>query len=302
MMSIPTPLDPVNSPLPLNKTLKGRTDYEKGEAYLQSSLTSLRELASLLDNERLSASQKASYVGAYTNSKRLYDETTRIRDQLLSQKKSLRKVIINFFIRDPDAKRFHKVAYWSYSSIKSTSDGLNRLLLPEFENLGEPAQGNESNTRESPRDVVEDNLSGANLDVHTEQEVQETGVAISGEDDDEEDDRTRSPSDAVEGNLSAENVSSNENLQDINLDLHTEQEVQEAMAIFDRLGTVDSAEEYEEDDDRTIRPSQRRTPSPSSSRTINVYYNITQSVVSFDSESNGTTLNIGVDGGVGSSS
>lgn len=301
-MSIPTPLDPVNSPLPANKTLKGRTDFEKGEAYLQLSLTSLRELASLLENERLSASQKASYVGAYTNSKRLYDETTRIRDELLSQKKSFRKVIINFFVRDPDAKRFHKVAYWSYSSIKSTSDGLNRLLLPEFENLGEPAQGNESNTTESPHDVIEDNLSGAILDVHTEQEVQETGVAISGEED-EEDDRTRSPSDAVEGNLSAENVSPNESVQDINLNLHTKQEVQEAMAIFDRLGTVDSAEEdEEEDDDRTIRPPQRRTSSPSSSRRINIYYNITQSVVSFDSESNGTTLNIGVDGGVGSSS
>jgi hypothetical protein len=277
--------------------LKGRTDYEKGEAYLQLSLASLRELASLLENERLSASQKASYVGAYTNSKRLYDETTKIRDQLLQQKKSFRKIIINFFVRDPDARRFHRVSYWSYSSIKSTSDGLNRLLLPDFENS---AQGNDSIAEESLRNVVQDNLSGVILDVHTEQEAQETRVAVSGEED-EEDDRTRSPcDDAVEGNILAEDVSSNENLQDINLDLHTEQEVQEAFEIFGRLGTVDKDEDDDDDGSTTIRPSpsQSRAPSPGPICNINIYIN--QSVVSFDSESIGTTLNVGVNEGVGS--
>lgn len=257
----------------------------------------------MLESERLSKSQKASYIGAYTNSKLLYDETTRIRDDLLKQKKSIGKLIINFFVRDKDAKRFHKVSHWSYSSIRRTSDGLNRLLLPEFENVGESAQGlNESITEESLHGVIEDRLSGVNSDVHTEQEAQETGVAIS-EEEDEEDDRTRSTCDATEGNLSAEDVSPNENIQDINLDLHSKQEVQEAFAIFGRLETVISTEEEEEEDDgRTIRPSssQRRSPSPSPSRTINIF--ITQSVVSFGSESNGTTLNIGVDRGVGSSS
>lgn len=160
--------------------------------------------------------------------------------------------------------------------------------------------------------MVEDNLSGVNLDVHIEQEAQDTGVAISGEED-EEDDRTRSPcDDTVEGNLLAEDVAPNENLQDINLDLHSKQEVQEALAIVSRLGNVVSTDEDddgrtnedEEDDGRTIRPSpsQSRAPSPSPShRTINIFY-ITQSVVSVDSDSNGITLNVGVDKGVGSSS
>lgn len=266
------------------------TDYEKGEAYLQLSLASLRELATLLESERLSASQKASYIGAYTNSKRLYDETTKIRNELLNQKKSFRKIIINFFVRDSEAKRFHKVSYWSYSSIKSTSDGLNRLLLPEFENRGESAQGNESTTGADP--VPEENRSGWCEDVsHVAADTeQKTEVTTSGGKD-EEDVRTRSPCDAVE----AEDVSLNN--QDIKLDLHTAQEVQEAFAIFDQFGSMVSIEEADDDFDdddgsQTIKPSHSRLPSRSPSlQTINFY--ITQSVVSFDSESNGTTLNIG---------
>ncbi|KAG2338398.1 hypothetical protein BDR05DRAFT_695071 [Suillus weaverae] len=138
-----------------------------------------------------------------------------------------------------------------------------------------------------------------NLDVHTEQ-VQETRVVISGEED-EEDGSTRSSCDVVEGNHSAEGLSPNENTQDINLDVHSELGVQKAFAILDRFGTNFSNEE-DEDDTETIRPSpyqsRASSPSPTGSCTINIF--IKNSVVSFDSESTGTTLNVGVDEGVGS--
>ncbi|KAG2114831.1 hypothetical protein DEU56DRAFT_919528 [Suillus clintonianus] len=256
---VATPLESASqfpdSPTTLT-TVKGRSDYEKGEYYLRSSLATLKELAKLLENETLSADQKSVYVEAYTTSKRLYDETTAVRDKLLKQKKSFRKLLVNFFVRNSDAKRFHKVSYWSYSSIRRTSDGLNRLLLPEI-----ALESLSSAIEESPRDVEEDNLSGRG---------------------------------------SVEGLCPNEDIREINLDVNTEQEAQEAVAIIDRLGRALSNEEDElEDDDRTIKPStsQSRPSSPSPSCcTFNIIYNINQSVVSFDSESTGTTLNVGMDG------
>ncbi|KAG1780962.1 hypothetical protein EV702DRAFT_1276204 [Suillus placidus] len=295
------------------------TNYEKGERFLQLSLKALDELDSLSKNKRLSESQKASYVEAHRNGKILSEETIRIRNKLLTQKKPLRRFLVNLFVRDSSTKHFYKVSYRNYSSIRRTSDDLNRLLVSEIDalltsgSLGESAQGNEAVNEENLRDVVEDNLAegrspnentqGMNLDVHTEQ-VQETRAVILGEED-EEDGSTRSPCDVVEGNHSAEGLSLNENTQDINLDVYSEQGVQEAFAICDRLGIKFSKEE-DEDDTETIRPSpyQSRAPSPSStgSCTINIFYNIKNSVVSFDSESTGTTMNVGdrVDEGVGS--
>jgi hypothetical protein len=63
---------------------------------------------------------------------------------------------------------------------------------------------------------------------------------------------------------------------------------------------VDKDEDDDDDGSTTIRPSpsQSRAPSPGPICNINIYIN--QSVVSFDSESIGTTLNVGVNEGVGS--
>lgn len=113
--------------------LKGRTNHEKGEHYLQLSLSALRELADLLENDRLSPTEKAIYDRAYTTGQRQYDEyassssqkasliglcrAKRIRDQLLEQKKTFRKFFVNLFVRT-DARRFYKVSYETYSSIR----------------------------------------------------------------------------------------------------------------------------------------------------------------------------------------
>jgi hypothetical protein len=62
-----------NSPMTVIE-LKGRTNHEKGEHYLQLSLVALRELDSLLKDERLSASEKATYNRAYVVGMDRYDE------------------------------------------------------------------------------------------------------------------------------------------------------------------------------------------------------------------------------------
>ncbi|KAG2152793.1 hypothetical protein DEU56DRAFT_776159 [Suillus clintonianus] len=155
---IATPVDPTskssNSPTTIAKLLKGRTNYEKGSHYLQLSLATLNELASLSAHERLSASQKASCAEAYRSGRILSEETIKIRNQLLTQKKSFRKFLVNLFVRESKTKHFYKISYRNYSSIRRTSDDLNRLLLSEIDtilrNLGESAQCNESVTEEGP--------------------------------------------------------------------------------------------------------------------------------------------------------
>lgn len=297
-----------------NSSVQLMTDYEKGEHYLRLSLETLDELTSLSEHESLSASQKASYAEACRNGRTLSQETVKIRNRLLTQKKPFRKFLVNLFIRESSTKHFYKVSYRNYSSIRRTSDDLNRQLLSEIDTLitsgilGQSSQGNVAVNEESLHNVVEDNLAeglspnentqGINLDVHTEQ-VQETRVAISEED--EENGSTRSPCDAVEGNHLAEGLSLDGNTQDINLDIHTEQGEQ-ALAICDRLGIKFFREEDECDDDETIRPSpsQSTAPSPGSSCTINIFLNINQSMVSFDSELTEPTLNVGVNEAVGS--
>ncbi|KAG1718529.1 hypothetical protein EDB19DRAFT_2046074 [Suillus lakei] len=246
--------------------LKGRTDHEQGELYLQLSLTALQELADLLENDRLSATDKATYNRAYTAGKLQYDQAVKLRDQLQTRKKSFRKFIVNLFVRESDAKHFRKVTYRAYKGIKRTSEDLVRRLLPGIDDTlvfgspGESAQGRASVCEESPRDVVE-------------------------------------------GNLSVTDLPPNETIRGLNVDVHNEQEEQEVFKALSRIAKSREADEDEdEEDDRTIRPSpsQSRPPSPSPSCTINIFYNINQSVVSFDSESTGTTLNIGVNEGVGS--
>lgn len=54
--------------------LKGRTHCEKGEHYLQLSLAALKELAGLLEDERLSEKDKAAYNRAYIVGRDRYDE------------------------------------------------------------------------------------------------------------------------------------------------------------------------------------------------------------------------------------
>jgi len=118
--------------------LKGRTDHQKGEYYLQLSLAALRELDNLLEDGRLSASEKATYNRAYTAGMERYDEyvpsspsqnailirtppirrAKKLRDQLLAQKKSFRKFLLNFFVRQSDAKRFYKISYRNFNSIR----------------------------------------------------------------------------------------------------------------------------------------------------------------------------------------
>lgn len=155
---------------------------------------------------------------------------------------------------------------------------------------------------DNPGLSLNENTQGINLEVHSKK-VQETRVANSREDD-EGDVSTRSPCDVVEGSHSAEGPPLNENTQDINLNVCTEQGVQDALAIFDGLGIKFSREEREDDNDcdddgsETIRPSppQSRASSPYPTCTVNIFIN--QSVVSFDSESTGTTLNVGINKGV----
>lgn len=246
--------------------LKGRTHCEKGEHYLQLSLAALKELASLLEDERLSEKDKAAYDRAYITGRDRYDDVKRIRDRVLAQKKSFRKFIVNLFVRESDAKHFHKVSYRNFSSIKRTSEDLTRLLLPDKNDIlasgspSEPAQGhgNISVCEEEPRDVIESDILVRDLPP-------------------------------------------NETLRGINVDVHTEQEANEVLSTLNRFAT--SGEENEEsDDDRTIRApiSQSRPSSPSPSCTIIHNYNVyNHSVVSVDSEMTGTTINSGVNGGAG---
>lgn len=255
--------------------LKSRTDHEQGELYLQLSLTALRELADLLENDRLSATDKATYNRAYTTGKFQYDQAVKLRDQLQMQKKSFRKFIINLFVRESDAKHFRKVTYRAYKGIKTTSEDLVRRLLPEkndtlvFGNQGESTQGHSVACEENP-----------------------------------------SPCDVVEGGLSVADLPPNETIRGLNVDVHNEQEEQEVFETLSRIVKAREADTGEEagcddddDDDgsSTVRlsHSQSRAPSPTPSCTISVYY-INQSVVSFDSELMGTTLNVGVNEGVGS--
>ncbi|KAG1876703.1 hypothetical protein DFJ58DRAFT_755974 [Suillus subalutaceus] len=247
--------------------LKGRTDHEQGELYLQLSLTALRELADLLENDRLSATDKATYNRAYTAGKLQYDQAVKLRDQLQMRKKSFRKFIVNLFVRESDAKHFRKVTYRAYKGIKRTSEDLVRRLLPEkddtlvFGSPGESAQAS----------VCEGSLC-----------------------------------DVVENCLSVTDLPPNETIRGLNVDVHNEQEEQEVFESLSRIAKAREAykeeAEYDDDDQSTIRSphSQSRASSPSPSCKINVYYNINQSAVSFDSELTGTTLNFGVNGGVGS--
>lgn len=243
-----------------------KTDEEKGHHYLQLSLTALKELATLLEDQRLSTSQKAVYHEAYNSNVDSYDDMVILRDRILAQKKSFRRFIINLFVRETDAQRYHKVTLRNYSSIKRTSDDISRRLLPNkndiLGSLSGSTQGQTTVCEESPRDVVE-------------------------------------------GGLPVTDLPPNETIRGVHVDAHGEQEEQEVFETLIRLAQFGEADEDE--DDRTIRPSpsQSRPPSPSPSCTIvwnNYNYNINQSVVSFDSESNGVVLNIGADGGVGSSS
>ncbi|KAG2150255.1 uncharacterized protein EDB93DRAFT_1328040 [Suillus bovinus] len=244
--------------------LKGRTAQEKGEHYLQLSLKALEELAGLLEDKRLSEDQRTSYCDVYETSMNQHLDMIELRNQLLSKKKSFRDFVVNLFVRESDAKRFHKITYRNFANIRRTSDDLHRMLLPDRKSilasasLTASAQGDVSVHEESPRDVVEGNCPVKDL-----------------------------PPDA--------------HLKGFNLDVRTEEEADEAIVTLIRMTAPKQEEEEEEndddddDDDKTIRPSR-------SSCTIIYNYNINQSVVSFDSESNGTTLNVGMDGGVGSSS
>jgi len=190
--------------------LKDMTNYEKGEHYLQLSLATLDELASLSEHERLSTSQKASYAEAYRNARTLSEETIRIRNRLSAQKKPFHKFFVNLFIRQSSTKNFYKVSYRNFSSIKRTSDDLNRQLVSKIDallasgNLGESAQDNEAVNEESLRNVMEDNpAEGISPDENTRSinlDAQKARVAICEED--EENDSTRSPCDIVEGNHS----------------------------------------------------------------------------------------------------
>lgn len=253
-----------NSPGMTVIELKGRTAEEKGHHYLQLSLTALKELATLLEDQRLSTSEKAVYHEAYKSNIDSYDDMVQLRDRILAQKKSFRKFIINLFVRETDVQRYHKITYRNYSAIKRTSDDLSIRLLKKHNvsaSPGGPTQGQATTCDESPHDVVE-------------------------------------------GGLPVTDLLPNETIRGIHIDTHGEQEEQE---VFETLNRLAQFGEADEDDDRTIRPSpsQSRPSSPSPSCTTvwnNNNYIINQSVVSFDSESNGTTLNFGVDGGVGLSS
>ncbi|OAX36844.1 hypothetical protein K503DRAFT_867276 [Rhizopogon vinicolor AM-OR11-026] len=249
--------------------LKGRTNHEKGELYLKLSLTGLRELDNLLRNEQLSASDKAIYDRAYVAGMKRYDEVKKIRDQLFSQKKSFRRFLVNLFVYNSDARTFHEISYSNYVFIRSTSDEISRLLLPDrntiLGSLGESSHPHVSACEESPRDVVEvkdlppdETLRGISMDIDTEEEVNEVlttlnRIATSGGEEEE-----------------------------------------------------GGGDDDDDDDDgsRTARPSisqiSLRPPSPTGSLTVIYNYNnsyLSNSVVSIDSEVSGTTINSGVNRG-----
>ncbi|KAG2151494.1 hypothetical protein DEU56DRAFT_778196 [Suillus clintonianus] len=251
--------------------LKGRTHSERGEHYLQLSLVALKELAGLLEDERLSAKDKATFNRAYIAGRDRYDDVKIIRDRLLAQKKSFRMFIVNLFVRESEAKHFHKVSYRNFSSIKRTSEDLNRLLLPDKNDI-----------------LATSGSASESAQAHGDVSVCE-----------------ESPCDVVEGNISVRDLPPNETLRGINVDVHTEQEANEVLATLNRFNqsTISEEEAGESDDDRTIRApiSQSRPSSPSPSFTIIYNYNVySHSVVSVDSEVTGTTINSGVNGGVGS--
>lgn len=191
--------------------VKGRTAEEKGDHYLKLSLAALKELADLLESPRLSDDDKKKYHEAYINNRDQYDDLIRLRDRLLGQKKSLRQLLINLFIRS-DAKHFYKITYRNFESIKRTSEEIVRSLLPNTLNIiaSGPAAGDISVCEESPRDVVDGNISlrdlppnetleGITVDVHTEPEANEAlatlnRIAIAREDDDDDDNQTIRPS------------------------------------------------------------------------------------------------------------
>ncbi|KAG1780973.1 hypothetical protein EV702DRAFT_1266333 [Suillus placidus] len=188
--------------------LKGRTAEEKGDHYLQLSLAALKELASLLETPRLSDSEKKAYHEAYIINRAQYDDLVRLRDQLLGQKKSLRQSLVNLFVRS-DAKHFYKITYRNFKAIKRTSEDLVRRLLPNTQDILGPrgsVEGDVSVCEESPCEVVDGNISvrdlppnetlqGISVDVHTEPEANEVlatlnRIAIAGEKDEDDDDRT----------------------------------------------------------------------------------------------------------------
>jgi hypothetical protein len=51
-----------------------------------------------------------------------------LRDRILAQKKSFRRFIINLFVRETDAQRYHKVTLRNYSSIK-VSQGVTKNVF-----------------------------------------------------------------------------------------------------------------------------------------------------------------------------
>lgn len=246
--------------------VKGQTPQEKGEHYLQLSLKALEDLATLLKDGRLSEEQRNSYYDIYDTSKAQHAHMIELRNQLLSHKTSFRNFVVNFFIRKSDARRFHKITYQNFSNIVRTSDDLHTLLLPKK---------NDIFASTTPRESAQGGFSV----------------------------REESPRDVVEGDCLVKDLPPDAHIGGFNLDLPTEQEANKALGIL--YGMTTCEEKDDDDDDRTIRPSHPRSrpPSPSPSCTIICNnYIINQSVVSFDSESNGSTLNIGIDGGVSSSS
>ncbi|KAG1719254.1 uncharacterized protein EDB91DRAFT_1181749 [Suillus paluster] len=249
--------------------LKGRTDREKGEHYLQLSLSALKDLADLVEDGRLSAHEREKYNRDYLISRDRYDDLVGLRDRLLAQKKSFRRFLVNLFVRESDARRFYKVTYESYATIRRTSEGLVRRLLLDKNDIS--ASG-------SPRGSAQGDVSVCE----------------------------ESPPDIVEGNMSVKDLPPNETLRGINVDVDNEQEEQEAFAILNRIARSGEADEDEdEDDDRTIKPStpESRPTSPSPSLTVINNYNFyNQSVVSVDSEMTGTVVNCGGNGGIGSAS
>ncbi|KAG2074790.1 hypothetical protein BDR04DRAFT_1092336 [Suillus decipiens] len=281
-----------NSPMTVIE-LKGQTKHEKGEHYLRLSLSALQELADLLENDRLSAADKAIYNRAYTTGQRQYDEVIRIRDQLLTQKKTLRRFLVNIFVRK-DAHRFYKVSYETFASIRRTSEDLTRRLLPNIPASGSPReesmQGHVSVCDENPHGIEEASESPG-------EEPAQDHVSVCEE----------NPREVIEGSLPVADLPPNEIIRGMTVEVHNKQEEQNVIEALNRIRNSRDEDDGDDDDDQTIRapPLQSRSSSPTPSCTIirnYNYYIINQSVVSFDSEMQGTVLNAGVDGGVGSSS
>ncbi|KAG1880235.1 hypothetical protein C8R48DRAFT_767039 [Suillus tomentosus] len=255
--------------------LKGRTAEEKGDHYLQLSLAALTELARLLENPRLSDSDKIAYHKAYIINRAQYDDLIRLRDQLLGQKKSFRQFLINLFIRS-DAKHFYKITYRNFKAIKRTSEDLVRRLLPDMCDILGSTGGNVSVCEESPCDVVDG--------MHVLYIL------------------WRSTKASFASRQYFRDLPSNQTIQGISVDVHTEQEASELLAMVDRFRNSEEEEEEEDDDDRTIRgPISDRPSTPCSTFTVvQIQHNVYNgSVVAYDSELTGTTINSGVDGGVG---